>query len=42
VEYPGYPLDVDAQPALVWFFVALPALVACAWWWSRRPPRIDK
>ena len=41
-EYPGYPLDVDAQPALVWFFVALPVLVACAWWWSRRPPRIDK
>jgi ABC-2 type transport system permease protein len=41
-EYPGYLLAVDAQPALVWFFGALPVLVTCAWWWSRRPPRIDK
>jgi hypothetical protein len=41
-EYPGYPLDVDARPALVWFFGALPVLIACAWWWNRRPPRIDK
>ena len=41
-EYPGYPLDANAQPALAWFFGALPALIACAWWWSRRPPRIDQ
>jgi ABC-2 type transport system permease protein len=41
-DYPGYPLDADAQPALVWFFGALPALIACAWWLSRRPPRIDQ
>ena len=41
-DYPGYPLDADAQPAMVWFFGALPALIACAWWWSRRPPRIDQ
>jgi ABC-type transport system involved in cytochrome c biogenesis ATPase subunit len=40
LEYPGYPLDVDAQPALAWFFGALPALIAGAWWWSRRPPGI--
>jgi hypothetical protein len=41
-EYPGYPLDANAQPAVVWFFGALPALIACAWWWSRRPPRINQ
>jgi ABC-type transport system involved in multi-copper enzyme maturation permease subunit len=41
-EYPGYPLDANAQPALAWFFGALPALIAWAWWWSRRPPRIDR
>jgi hypothetical protein len=41
-EYPGYPLDVDAQPVLVWFFGALPVLIAGAWWRSRRPPRIDQ
>jgi hypothetical protein len=40
-EYPGYPLDVDAEPVLAWFFGALPALIACAWWWGRRPPRVD-
>jgi hypothetical protein len=40
-EYPGYPLDANAQPALAWFFGALPALIVGAWWWSRRPPRID-
>jgi hypothetical protein len=39
-DYPGYPLDADAQSALAWFFGVLPALIACAWWWSRRPPRI--
>jgi ABC-type transport system involved in multi-copper enzyme maturation permease subunit len=42
VEYPGYPLDANAQPALAWFFGGLPALIACGWWWSRRPPRIDQ
>jgi hypothetical protein len=41
-DYPGYPLNADAQPALAWFFGALPTLIACAWWWSRRPPRIDR
>jgi ABC-type transport system involved in multi-copper enzyme maturation permease subunit len=41
-DYPGYPLDADAQPALVWFFGALPALIAWAWWWSGRPPRFDQ
>jgi hypothetical protein len=41
-EYPGYPLDANAEPALAWFFGALPALIVCAWWWSRRPPRIDQ
>jgi hypothetical protein len=41
-EYPGYPLNIDAQPALVWFFGGLPVLVACAWWWSRWPPRIEQ
>jgi hypothetical protein len=39
-DYPGYPLDADAQSALAWFFGVLPALIACAWWWSRRPPQI--
>jgi ABC-2 type transport system permease protein len=41
-DYQGYPLEADARPALVWFFGALPTLIACAWWWSRRPPRIDQ
>ncbi len=41
-DYPGYPLAADAQPALVWFFGGLPALIACAWWWSRRPLRINQ
>jgi ABC-type transport system involved in multi-copper enzyme maturation permease subunit len=41
-DYPGYPLDANAQSAVAWFFGALPALIACAWWWSRRPPRINQ
>jgi ABC-type transport system involved in multi-copper enzyme maturation permease subunit len=35
-EYPGYPLVVSADAALVWFCGALPALIALAWWRSRR------
>jgi ABC-2 type transport system permease protein len=38
--YPGYPLAVDALPALPWFFVALPLLIALAWWVSRLPPHV--
>ena len=41
-EYPGYPLEANAQPAVAWFFGALPALIACGWWWSRRPPPINQ
>jgi ABC-2 type transport system permease protein len=40
-EYPGYPLVADGWIALPWFFVALPLLIAVAWWWlNRRVPRI--
>jgi ABC-2 type transport system permease protein len=39
-EYAGYPLVASASPALAWFFGGLPLLIALAWWWSRRPPRI--
>jgi ABC-2 type transport system permease protein len=40
-DYPGYPLVVNAQRALAWFFGGLPLLVLIAWWWSRRPPQIN-
>jgi hypothetical protein len=39
-DYPGYPLVVNGQAALVWYFGALPLFVVLAWWWSRRPPKL--
>jgi len=39
-DYPGYPLVADGWIALPWFFVALPLLIAVAWWWSRRAPHV--
>jgi hypothetical protein len=39
-DYPGYPLVAHAALVLPWFFGALPLLIALAWWWSRRAPRI--
>ena len=39
-DYPGYPLVVNGQPALVWYFGGLPLLILIAWWWSRRPPQL--
>jgi hypothetical protein len=39
-DYLGHPLVSNAQPALIWFFGALPLLIVAAWWWARRPPRI--
>jgi len=36
--YPGYPLVTDAWLGLLSFFGVLPALIALAWWFSRRPP----
>jgi ABC-type transport system involved in multi-copper enzyme maturation permease subunit len=41
-EYLGYPLIADERLALAWYFGGLPLLIAFAWWWSRRPPRINK
>jgi len=41
-DYPGYPLNAGAEAALPWFFAALPLLIALAWWWSRRAPRIPR
>jgi ABC-2 type transport system permease protein len=41
-DYPGYPLAVNGQPALVWYFGGLPLLILIAWWWSRRPPRLSR
>ena len=37
-EYPGYPLVVSAGVTLLWFFGALPLLIALCWWWCRRAP----
>jgi ABC-2 type transport system permease protein len=39
-EYPGYPLVASADAALLWFFGALPLLIALGWLWSRRPSSI--
>jgi ABC-2 type transport system permease protein len=39
-DYPGYPLMTRTEPALVWFFGALPLLILLAWWLSRRPPDV--
>jgi hypothetical protein len=41
-EYPGYPLIADEGPALAWYFGGLPLLIVSGWWWSRRPPQINK
>ena len=40
-EYPGYPLVADGYAALPWFFGGLPLTIVWAWWYARRPPRID-
>jgi hypothetical protein len=40
-EYPGYPLIADERAALAWYFGGLPLCIVFAWWWSRRPPRIN-
>lgn len=37
-DYPGYPLAVNGQVVLIWFFCGLPLCIALAWWRSRRPP----
>jgi len=39
--YPGYPLIANGRPTLLWFCGVLPLLIAIAWWWSGRPPRIS-
>jgi ABC-2 family transporter len=36
-DYPGYPLVVNADATLFWFFGGLPLLIAFAWWRSRHP-----
>jgi ABC-2 type transport system permease protein len=41
-DYPGYPLIAGSELALLWFFAALPLLIAMTWWWSRRAPRIPQ
>ena len=41
-DYPGYPLAADGRAALAWYFGGLPLLVLIAWWWSRRPPRLNR
>ena len=41
-EYPGYPLVVSADATFVWFFGALPVLIAFCWWRSHRPRRFDR
>ncbi len=41
-NYPGYPLITGGELTLLWFFGALPLLIAITWWWSRRVPRIPR
>jgi len=41
-DYPGYPLIASGELTLLWFFGALPLLIAITWWWSRRVPRIPR
>ena len=41
-DYPGYPLSAGGRAALAWYFGGLPLLVLIAWWWSRRPPRLNR
>ena len=41
-EYPGYPCVANGQVALLWFCGGLPLLIGLTWWWTRRPPRIDR
>jgi hypothetical protein len=40
--YPGYPCVADAQAALLWFCGGLPLMIGLTWWWTRRPPYIDR
>jgi ABC-2 type transport system permease protein len=40
-EYSGYPLVASADKTLLWFLGGLPALIALAWWRSRRPPPVQ-
>ena len=41
-EYPGYPFVANGQAALLWFCGGLPLWIVLTWWWTRRPPRIDR
>ena len=40
--YPGYPCVANAQAALLWFCGGLPLCIGLTWWWTRRPPYIDR
>jgi ABC-2 type transport system permease protein len=37
-DYPGYPLIVRGEVALLWFLGGLPLCIALVWWRSRRLP----
>jgi ABC-2 type transport system permease protein len=37
-DYPGYPLVVRGEVALLWFLGGLPLCIAFVWWRSRRLP----
>jgi ABC-type transport system involved in multi-copper enzyme maturation permease subunit len=39
-EYPGYPLVVNDDATLFWFFGGLPLLIVFAWWRSCHPPAV--
>lgn len=41
-EYPGHPLVASASVTLVWFFGALPLLIALYWCWSHHSRRFDR
>jgi len=40
LDYPGYPLVMDARWSMPWFFGLLPLAIVIFWWLSRRPPKI--
>ena len=40
--YPGYPCVANAQAALLWFCGGLPLVIGLTWWWTHRPPHIDR
>lgn len=39
-SYPGYPMVLDPTPFSALFYILLPILFLCLWWWHHRIPNI--